>query len=55
MGKKIKEVPVPIRDLIIQSWRGQLSERKIAQKYNLANTTVHNIITKFKKTGEIKN
>lgn len=59
MGKKVREIAIPIRDKIIQLWpgggKGGLSVRKIATNLILSKTTVHSVIQKFKKTGSVKN
>lgn len=59
MGKKVAEVSIPVRDLIIQSWKntenGPISERKLSNMFNIPKTTVHDIIQKFKNMGSVAN
>ena len=56
---KTKEHSIDIRDLVIQHWEdkesGIISERKIAEWVQIPKSTVHDIISKYKKTKLIKN
>ena len=49
----VKEVPIAIRDLIIQKWKGdengKLSQRKISKLCKIPKTTVNRIIKKYNK------
>ena len=59
MGKKVSEVSITVRDLIIQSLKntenGPISERKLSNMFNIPKTTVHDIIQKFKNMGSMAN
>ncbi|GBO15255.1 Transposable element Tcb1 transposase [Araneus ventricosus] len=55
MGRKKSEISIGIRKLTICHWKPGSSERKISEIVNVSNSTVHNIISKYKKTKSVKN
>ncbi|GBN30630.1 hypothetical protein AVEN_51783-1 [Araneus ventricosus] len=55
MGRKKSEISIDIRKLTICHWKRGSSERKIGEIVNVSKSTVHNIISKYKKTESVKN
>ncbi|OXA53566.1 Transposable element Tcb1 transposase [Folsomia candida] len=59
MASTRKEIPIAIRDLVIQDWKGGqkggLSQRQIGTKYKLARTTIQTIIKNFRANGSVQN
>ena len=59
MPNKQKEIPLPIRDLIIQQWIGNKNNKKsinqLSKDFKLSPSTVHVLIKKYKETKSIKN
>ena len=59
MSSNRKEIPLAIRDLVIQNWKGdqtsKMSLMQIAKKYKLAKSTVQKIIYNLKTTCSIQN
>ena len=59
MSLNRKEIPLAIRDLVIQDWKGdqnsKMSLMQIGKKYKLAKSTVQKIIYNIKTTGSIQN
>ncbi|GBO23344.1 Transposable element Tc1 transposase [Araneus ventricosus] len=55
MGRKKSEISIDIRKLTICHWKRGSSERKIGEIVNVSKSTVHNIISKYKKTKSVKN
>ncbi|GBL64137.1 Transposable element Tcb1 transposase [Araneus ventricosus] len=55
MGRKKSEISIGIRKLTICHWKRGRSERKIGEIVNVSKSTVHNIISKDKKTKSGKN
>ncbi|GBL77221.1 hypothetical protein AVEN_12828-1 [Araneus ventricosus] len=54
MGRK-KQISIDIRKLTICHWKRGSFERKIGEIVNVSKSTVHNIISKYKKTKSVKN
>ncbi|GBM68326.1 Transposable element Tcb1 transposase [Araneus ventricosus] len=54
MGKK-NQISIDIRKLVICHWKRGSSERKIGEIINVSKSTVHNIISKYKKIKSVKN
>ncbi|GBN27051.1 Transposable element Tcb1 transposase [Araneus ventricosus] len=55
MGRKKSEISIGIRKLTICHWKHGSSKRKIGEIVNVSKSTVHNIISKYKKTKSVKN
>ncbi|GBN04567.1 hypothetical protein AVEN_204418-1 [Araneus ventricosus] len=55
MGRKESEISSGIGELTICHWKRGNSERKIGEIVNVSKSTVHNIISKYKKTKSVKN
>ncbi|GBN80914.1 hypothetical protein AVEN_67071-1 [Araneus ventricosus] len=55
MGRKKSEISIDIRKLTICHWKCGSSERKISEIGNVSKSTIHNIISKYKKTKLVKN
>ncbi|GBM72204.1 hypothetical protein AVEN_243994-1 [Araneus ventricosus] len=55
MGRNKSEISTDIRKLAICHWKRGSSERKIGEIVNVSKSTVHNIISKYKKTKSVKN
>ncbi|GBM99434.1 hypothetical protein AVEN_120248-1, partial [Araneus ventricosus] len=55
MGRKKSEISNGIGELTIYHWKRGSSERKIGEIVNVSKSTVHNIISKYKKTKSVKN
>lgn len=59
MGKKKAEVPIAVRDLIIQRWIGdencKMSDRQVSANLKIPKTTVHDTIQRLKTTGYVEN
>ena len=53
--KKNKEIPLAIRELIIQKWGKGLNYRQIEKDLGTNFTTVSKIIKRFKETNIIEN
>ncbi|GBM74010.1 hypothetical protein AVEN_57810-1 [Araneus ventricosus] len=54
MGRKISEISIDMRKLTICHWKRESSERKIGEIVNVSKSTLHNIISKYKKTKSVK-
>jgi len=55
MKPKRKESTVEVREIVINMYNNKKSYREIARTVNLATSTVHSIVKKYKLTGEIVN
>jgi len=58
MGKRGTDIPIAIRDLVIQNWKGdengKLSNRKIAKKFKWSPPTVDKIVQRYRRTRSIQ-
>ncbi|GBL83888.1 hypothetical protein AVEN_100796-1 [Araneus ventricosus] len=55
MGRKKSEISIDKRKLTICQWKRGSSERKTGEIVNASKSTIHNIISKYKKTKSVKN
>lgn len=58
MGQPRKEIPIQLRDLIIQDWKGEssvkLSMGKISEKFKIPKSTVQRTIQRYRETGGLQ-
>lgn len=58
MEQRKKQTSVQIRDLVIQYFEGdengKKSEREVAKLLKIPKSTVHSIISKYKRTGKVE-
>ena len=54
MSRKKSEISINVRKLVIFHWNRGKSERKIGEIMNVSKSTVHNIISKYKKTNSVE-